>query len=184
MNNTGLPPIGSRMRHAMTQWLLPLYEWVGVGHPRASLVVMFLIGGVIFGGMWYLTGREYQETLKKSQQTSVSASPAIDPQQQRVAILSKIVTEYQGGHNMQMPTFEWINKKLKEQGADFRVNPPAPRPGAMVFHGGKFEGNGIAIDNRNPNAQFVFDGTDFINNKKGIVNVPPAQQEKKKERKP
>jgi hypothetical protein len=51
---------------AMNQWLLPLYKWVGASHPTASLIGMFLVGGFLFGGMWYLTGREYQESLKKT----------------------------------------------------------------------------------------------------------------------
>jgi len=66
MSNSDSTALSSKIRHAMTQWLLPLYKWVGVGHPKASLVTMFLIGGLIFGGMWYLTGREYQESLKKN----------------------------------------------------------------------------------------------------------------------
>jgi len=49
-----------------------------------------------------------------------------------------------------------------------------------MFHGGKFEGNGTAIDNHNPNARFTFDGTDFINNKKGIVNFPAEPSDKTK----
>src|ERR1700687_2302119 len=66
MSNSSLAVLGSKIRHAMTQWLLPLYKWVGVAHPKVSLVVMFLIGGLIFGGMWYLTGREYREQHPES----------------------------------------------------------------------------------------------------------------------
>jgi hypothetical protein len=80
MNNTRHASTSSKIRHAMTQWLLPLYKWVGVGHPKASLTVMFLIGGLIFGGMWYLTGREYQESLKRPQLPPESALP-IQPSQ-------------------------------------------------------------------------------------------------------
>lgn len=53
-----------------------------------------------------------------------------------------------------------------------------PQPGGMTFIGGKFEGNGTAILNRDPNAQFTFQGTDFINNKRAIVNAPSEQQGK------
>lgn len=111
----------------MTQWLLPLYKWIGVSHPIASLVGISLLGGLIFGGMWYLTGRDYQESLAKNQQISSQSggqaktnNATIEPQQQeRLAIISQLVEDYTKEHKQKMPTFRWLNKRLEEQGRDF-----------------------------------------------------------------
>src|SRR6267378_68668 len=131
----------------------------------------------------YFVGHTVNKNPSKSPAASAvqaNSESSITRQQERLAIISRLVEGYQAAHNGEKPTFEWLNGKLKEQGADFRVNPPLPPAGGMMFHGGKFEGNGTAIDNHNPNARFTFDGTDFINNKKGIVNFPAEPSDKTK----
>ena len=174
------------------EWFAWLYGKCFLGHPvRGGVVVALIWAG--FGLLLWIRGVDKYnedhkpprtETQSKAGNGSATTTPPVSLQQQRLTIISQLVEDYQAAHNGENPTFEWLNKKLKEQGADFRVNPPTPPAGTAMFHGGRFEGNGTAIENHNPNARFIFDGTDFINNKKGIVNIPPAQQEKKKEPKP
>ena len=109
---------------------------------------------------------------------AVSTPPPLTQQQERLVIISQLVEEYKKTHKGKMPTFRYLNNRLKEQGRDFQINPPPPPAGGMTFIGGKFEGNGVAISNSDPNAQLTFHGTDFINNKQGIVNVPAKQSDK------
>jgi hypothetical protein len=75
MNNSASSSHGSKIRHAMTQWLVPLYKWLGVSYPIASHVVMFLLGGILLGGMWYLTGREYRDSLERNKPTAGDTHP-------------------------------------------------------------------------------------------------------------
>lgn len=125
-------------------------------------------------------------TIHKSSSKSPAGPPATvstqlnsGSQQERLAIISQLVEDYKATHNGEMPTFGYLNQKLQEQGRDFRITPPQSR--GMTFRGGKFEGNGTAILNEDPNAKFTFNGTDFINNQRGIVNVPAPQQDGKPE---
>src|SRR6266404_4082483 len=97
--------------------------------------------------------------------------------EEAIAIVNGLVEDYKRAHRDEAPTFDWLNKKLEEQKRDFRITPPPVR--GMTFIGGKFEGNGVAISNSDPNARFTFQGTDFINNKISIVNTPATPQDKK-----
>jgi hypothetical protein len=179
---------GVRWRKFMNpiDWIAWIYGKFFQGHPYVGGAVVLALWMMVGLVMWVRGVDKYKEehpTQASKDEAQKSDSPArhspAPPRQERLVILSQIVTEYQDAHNMQMPTFEWINKRLKEQGADFRVDPPTPPPGGMMFHGGRFEGNGTAIENHNPNARFTFDGTDFINNKKGIVNTFSSEQQGK-----
>jgi hypothetical protein len=141
----------------MTQWLLPLYKWIGAGHPKASLVVMFLIGGIIFGGMWFLTGREYQESLKKAQSATMPESlaqpenvppktevksaevkkekqkPPVKKAAQLQSGPSPAVVVEKGakwnshGDTVYAPDRTAIENKGELTSNDLRVNPPTPR---------------------------------------------------------
>jgi hypothetical protein len=109
----------------MTQWLMPLYKWVGASYPKASLVVVCLIGALIVGGMWFLTGREYQE--KNGAPDSASAIPSQASKAEPHAkvfvpttpsaplddyeknILLPIISKYQNEHNGQAPSADWVN---------------------------------------------------------------------------
>jgi hypothetical protein len=102
--------------------------------------------------------------------------PKPTAQVEQKAIIEGLVTDYKKSHDGNNPTIGWLNDKLKDQGKDFRIQPKS----SVTFIGGRFEGNDIGVQNSNPNTQFTFDGTDFINNKKGFVNTPSAQQDKKK----
>ncbi len=171
----------------LEKFVLPLFATSVVllawSNPMGFDTTQRVTGAVTLVFAAYFVGHTVYKGAPKNSATpapSVSTLP-VTHQQERLAILSEVVAEYQNAHSMQMPTFEWINKRLKERKADFRVDPPPAPPGGIMFLGGKFEGNGTAIENHNPNARFTFDGTDFINNKKGIVNLPADQREKTKE---
>ena len=47
------------------QWLVLIYKHIGAGYPWISLVIMFLLGGLMFSGAWYLVGRAYQDQINK-----------------------------------------------------------------------------------------------------------------------
>ena len=40
-------------------WLRLLYESIGVPFPRASIAMVAVIGALLFGGGWWLLGRQY-----------------------------------------------------------------------------------------------------------------------------
>lgn len=92
MSNSHSSHLGSKIRHAMTQWLLPLYKWIGAGYPKATLLAFFILGGLLFGGMWYLTGREYQESLKKNPPAGIADNSNIVPKQEEWSVeISKLI---------------------------------------------------------------------------------------------
>jgi hypothetical protein len=72
------------------EWLIKvfkaLYEAYGTTHPKASLVVVALIGALIFGGIWVLAGIQVRKSralssgppsVSGSASTSGAQSPAI-----------------------------------------------------------------------------------------------------------
>jgi len=56
----------------MFEWMMPVYKVFGAAHPRFSLVAISLLGALLFGGFWWLTGREYNE--QRLQAGAVAAS--------------------------------------------------------------------------------------------------------------
>lgn len=48
------------------EWLKLLYENIGAPYPRASLAIAACLGAAIFGGAWWLLGREYQKSKSQS----------------------------------------------------------------------------------------------------------------------
>lgn len=50
--------------------LKTLYEVVGAPHPRLSLVVVTLVGALIFGGGWWLIGKNYELSREMPRQSS------------------------------------------------------------------------------------------------------------------
>src|ERR1035437_7023727 len=41
-------------------WLKIIYEAIGPKYPIVSLITATLIGGLLFGGGWYLLGKQYE----------------------------------------------------------------------------------------------------------------------------
>jgi hypothetical protein len=67
-------------------WLKPIYEMVGTPFPRASFVIVVILGAAISGGLWKLVGRQVERdhqltspsaVANGSASTSGSQSPAI-----------------------------------------------------------------------------------------------------------
>lgn len=56
-----------------------LYKAIGANYPRASLVVIFLLAGTIFGFAWFLIGREYREQNKPAPQLQDQTPTAPNP---------------------------------------------------------------------------------------------------------
>jgi hypothetical protein len=194
MNNTGSASIGSKIRHAMTQWLLPLYKWVGVSHPRASFLVMFLFGGLIFGGMWYLTGREYQESSQKTRPPGTTDKPKVpdatkyaspvsappEPEltdEQKRNIVTKLVQTYRQKNKGKNPTIGWINERLKTKGLDFRVARQTQPPAAIITGGRIHDNAGDGIYNET-GLPLIMDNVEIDGNKgAGITNRLPKQRQ-------
>lgn len=64
-------PLGGCLKLPM-DWLKAIYDVVGAPYPVFSLCAAIALGGVIFGGGWYLIGREHQKD--KANKPSVSSS--------------------------------------------------------------------------------------------------------------
>ena len=70
--------LSPRWRKLMFDWMMPIYKAVGVGHPKLSLVVMCFIGAFVFGGWWWVTGREYNERIQEKTHQPVERYPSTD----------------------------------------------------------------------------------------------------------
>jgi len=55
------------------EWLKSLYEFLGSQYPRASIVGAATIGAIIFGGGWWLIGKQYEKA--KAAATAITATP-------------------------------------------------------------------------------------------------------------
>jgi hypothetical protein len=68
--------IRHRLARAMNpiNWMMPWYKAFGAQHPVLSTVGVCLIASIFFGGWWLITGYEYRESLKKTQE--ISAKPS------------------------------------------------------------------------------------------------------------
>lgn len=68
-------------------WSQSMYEVIGVPYPRLSLVLVAAMGAIVFGGGWWLVGRQYAKD-NPYPPTQVVSSPATEsllmPQQQRL----------------------------------------------------------------------------------------------------
>ncbi|GMV23263.1 MAG: hypothetical protein AMXMBFR57_32120 [Acidimicrobiia bacterium] len=76
-------------------WLHAIYEVVGTPIPRLSIVIAAAIGALLFGGGWWLVGREYaKSTIAVVAPPSPGASlgPTLLPQQLR---LLELLVQYQ-----------------------------------------------------------------------------------------
>ena len=58
-------------------WLQSLYEVFGANSPRLSIAVAVAVGGIVFGGGWWLVGRQYAKDhpVPPSQIASSSGQP-------------------------------------------------------------------------------------------------------------
>jgi len=168
-------------------WMMPMYKAFGARHPHVSLLVVFVVFGCFFSGWWWLTGREYTESLKvkiRPIPTTESKEATSGQYHQRAAIIDQIVSSYGQTHKGKFPTALYINKRLQEQGQNFQVVPPLPFGNIHIDHS-RFVGNGIGVLNTNPKANFTFTGTEFINNRVGFYNdVQPQQDKDHKTKKP
>lgn len=53
---------GSRWRFLNPmEWLKPIYELIGTRYPVGSLIIATLLGAMMFGGGWWLLGRQYEK---------------------------------------------------------------------------------------------------------------------------
>jgi hypothetical protein len=169
-----------------TNWMMPLYKAVGVQHPILSTIGICAVTSIFFGGWWFLTGLEYRDALAKNQQipskvniSSAPSTPQPSQEQERSQIVEQLVEKYKTTHQGTLPPIAWLNKRLEAQGRDFRITPPVTPRRGMTFDGVRFEGNGTAVSNSDPSAQFTFHDTEFINNNRAIVNAPASPQDKK-----
>jgi hypothetical protein len=48
----------------MWEFLKALYEQLGSDYPRSSVVVAAMIGAIVFGGSWWLIGKQYEKEVK------------------------------------------------------------------------------------------------------------------------
>ncbi len=55
------------------EWLKSLYEFLGSQYPRAAIVAMATIGAIVFGGGWWLIGKQY-EKAKAAAATAIAAT--------------------------------------------------------------------------------------------------------------
>ena len=45
----------------MLKWLALFYQALGANHPRLSLAIAVLLGGIVFGLSWWAMGKQYQK---------------------------------------------------------------------------------------------------------------------------
>lgn len=76
-------------------WLQAIYEVAGAPYPRLSIVAASVVGALLFGGGWWLVGREYAKSATSQVATPSLGSPAgptLLPQQLR---LLELLARYQ-----------------------------------------------------------------------------------------
>src|SRR6266403_718766 len=173
---------------AMTKdlrWLLIIawpFSWIAVWEfvtyfPRlkAKRTIITICAAIVFAASLYLLNLKLKpDTLGPGLMTTSQAPPQPSAQAELEAktFINGLIIEYEKAHKGDDPTLDWVNTQLEKQQKPFRVTPPAG--GQFVFKGGGFYNNGTAIENKNPNTRFYFDGTPFVGNKKAIKNLPPG----------
>lgn len=69
-------------------WLQSVYEVIGAPYPRLSIVVAAMVGAFVFGGGWWLVGRQHAKDNTPPATAPVSVSTTegqtLLPQQQRL----------------------------------------------------------------------------------------------------
>jgi len=76
------------------EWLKSLYEFSGSQYPRLSLLVAATIGAVVFGGGWWLLGKQYEKAklaasapaavLPAASASALPAQAILSPAQERL----------------------------------------------------------------------------------------------------
>lgn len=59
----------------LMQWMKAIYEAYGVPYPRISLVVVFILGGLIAAGGWRVLGNQVEKEKRTSTSAPISAGP-------------------------------------------------------------------------------------------------------------
>jgi hypothetical protein len=59
----------------MVDWMMPIYKVIGAPFPKISLIVATLLGALLFGGWWWITGREYRELYQSGAKSEQAQKP-------------------------------------------------------------------------------------------------------------
>lgn len=73
-------------------WLKPLYDILGSQYPRASIVVAATIGAIVFGGGWWLIGKQYEKSEMAIPPTTSPTQTVLTPSQER---LLEVIAKHQ-----------------------------------------------------------------------------------------
>jgi len=194
----------------MVDWMMPIYKWVGVPYPKTSLAVAIFLGALLFGGWWWLTGREYREQNQPAAKTEQAQNNPDGNVGMGVPGAGQARNSDNSGKSSTAtkkspsPTSDAeklaivmpLVQKYKDRNAGKLptiawLNDQLKEEGqTFLIEPPKtftcvdctFEGNGTAIENSSPNATFDLRSTKFINNQKGIVNKPPPEPKKEEPR--
>jgi hypothetical protein len=58
-------------------WLKLIYENLGAKAPTASIFIVTLLGAIIFGGGWWLLGKQYEKDLLKQPKPVMEGGPRV-----------------------------------------------------------------------------------------------------------
>jgi hypothetical protein len=59
------------MREKIMEMLKTIYATFGAPHPIISLITVTIIGALLFGGVWFGIGKQYDKELSKTNAASV-----------------------------------------------------------------------------------------------------------------
>jgi hypothetical protein len=140
-----------------------------VRHPMTSLIFVCLIGALIgatvTGRAWAYLGKRHQSataqgTEKKDKESKPEGSstqgdqesgqsqgtPKLPPSKpeltndQKLVVIHRLVEKYKRGHNGKIPSANWVDGKLREQGRNFSLKDVSPPP--AIIEGNTFTNNG------------------------------------------
>lgn len=117
----------------MMDFLKTLYGVIGAPHPMLTLMIATLIGAFLFGGGWWLIGKQYdKESIKLSSEKTTSQN---SPTQQKTNVPSTLSE----GKQTSAPAADGVAPTPREE-ADSKSSSPSnkrQRPVAIKIKGGK-----------------------------------------------